>query len=114
MPPQTITNIDQPTGGLIGRGEKGEPHGGAHAIHQQYARSAVYSGGLGGDACAIESKIHAIERGFYDEGPGEEWPGLASNSAWILHLHEILEKLGPDGVFAVEDGVLPVQDPDAG
>jgi hypothetical protein len=65
-------------------------------------------------ACAIESKIHAIERGFYDEGPGEEWPGLASNSAWILLLHEILEKLGPDGVFAVEDGVLPVQDPDAG
>ena len=64
--------------------------------------------------CALESKIHAIERGFYDDGPGEEWPGLASNSAWILHLHGILEKLGPDGVFAVEDGVLLVQDPDAG
>jgi len=31
---------------------------------------------------ALESKIAAIERGFYDDG--HPWPGLASNDAWML------------------------------
>jgi len=56
-------------------------------------------------AAALESKIAAIERGFYDDG--HPWPGLASDDAWILHLVEILEKIGPDGALAVEEGVVP-------
>jgi len=61
-------------------------------------------------SAALESKIGAIEGGQY----APEEPGLGSDSAWILHLREILERLGPDGVFAVEDGVVPVPDPDGG